>query len=528
MGQNIGIDFGTTTTEASYIDKNGFSRAINLEKNCDNIPTVLYFKSKDEYIIGNMAYKKSFAYPKACIKNFKLDFTNKNKRYEIEAENGDVFKIKPPKAAYLFLNRLIQQIQPKLLKEFKEEGTIDKAVITVPAQFNPAEKDVVKEAMTKAAQEAGFSDIRLAAEPTAAAVAFQEENGSDGETILVYDFGGGTFDVSVIKKEGNYYTEIATDGDKQLGGNNITEKIAESLWYLCCEKTDTDLPFEADEAENYSEDDYELSKDKFLLNRSEVFKTAEEIKLNLSEEDETTNFIAFYKDNENDPVLIDVNLSLDEFNDMIYEDVKKTIDLTLRVLNNTLKNNQVEKIDQIVLAGGSSQLRLVQELLQKEPKLCDLVGNAEGSSTLISRGAAVLASVELKVEEKTRFEIGTRVVSKTRFDYFEPLIPVGEKLPCEAKKRFYLFREGQSEVLIEYFEKDIKNYPKAKRISDDGINLVSTLLISGIPNQKNLALDVVFHIESDGTPSIRAEIVNEKGQIIKSDELVITKEGNLY
>lgn len=529
MGKEIGIDFGTTTTEVSYINKNGHARSMKLEAGKDVIPTVLYFKSENEYIIGKKASSMSRINPKACVKNFKLYFTDPTKKYKVKAENGDEFTIKPVKVAQLYLNSLIQIIQPKLLKEFgPEEGTIDKAVITVPAQFDPEEKEVVKNAITKAASMAGFSDIKVAAEPTAAAVAFQEENCEDGETILVYDFGGGTFDVSVIQKEGDIYKEISTDGDKRLGGNLLTEQLAEVLWVRCLDEVNREYPFEEDEANHYSEDEYELSEDRFKRNRIQVFNVAEEMKIEFQEADEVNTQIPFYFDNESDPKIIDIELSLDEFNEIIYKDVNKTVELTYRVLNNTMKSGKVKKVDQLVLAGGSSQLRLVNELLLKKTELKELVYNASDSSTLIARGAAKLASVELKVEERTRFEIGTRVIDGTKLDIFEPFINVGEKLPCSGKHRYYLTREGQTEVTIEYYEKDIKNYPNANRIDDDGINLVNKFTITGIPIQKDLSVMVTFNIEVDGTPTITAEIMDKNDNTVKADKLSIDRGGNLY
>lgn len=529
MGKEIGIDFGTTTTEVSYIDKNGHARSMKLEAGKDVIPTVLYFKSENEYIIGKKASAMSSINPEACVKNFKLYFTDPTKKYKVKAENGDEFVIKPVKAAQLYLNSLIQIIQPKLLKEFGGEGgTIDRAVITVPAQFDPEEKEAVKNAITKAASMAGFSDIKIAAEPTAAAVAFQEENCEDGETILVYDFGGGTFDVSVIQKNGDIYQEIATDGDKKLGGNLLTEQIAQVLWVRCLDEVDRDYPFEEDEVNHYSEDDYELSRERFIRNRNQVFNAAEDMKIDFLEEDEVDTQIPFYFDDDSDPKLIDVELTLDEFNDIIYDDISKTVELTYRVLNNTMKSGKVEKVDQLVLAGGSSQILLIRELLSKKPELKELVGGIGDSSTLVARGAAKLASVELQVEEKTRFEIGTRVIRGSQLDIFEPFINVDEKLPCSGKHRFYLTREGQTEVKIEYYEKDIKNYPNATRIDDEGINLVNEFTITGIPKQQDLSVMVTISIEIDGTPTITAEILDKNDKTIKADKLSIDRGGNLY
>lgn len=529
MGKEIGIDFGTTTTEVSYIDKNGHSRAMKLEAGKDVIPTVLFFKSENEYIIGKKASTMSRIYPQACVKNFKLYFTDPTKRFSVKAENGDEFVIKPIKAAQLYLNSLIQIIQPKLLKEFGEaEGTIDKAVITVPAQFDPEEKAAVKSAINRAASLAGFSDIKIAAEPTAAAVAFQEENCADGETILVYDFGGGTFDVSVIKKAGEIYSEIATDGDKHLGGNLLTEKLAEILWFRCLDVVDREYPFDEHEADHYSEDEYELSKERFIRNRNQVFEAAEEMKIEFLEEDEVDVQLPFYYDNTSDPKLIDIEMDVEEFNDIIRDDIERTVELTSRVLRETMASGDVAKVDQVVLAGGSSQIRLVQELLSENSNLKDLVGGVGDSSTLIARGAAKLASIELQVEEKTRFEIGTRVIRGKQLDGFEPIIKVGEKLPCSGQHQFYLSREGQSEVTIEYYEKDAKNYPNACKIDHDGINLVNELTISGIPSQSDLSVLVTFNIEIDGTPTVTAEILDKDGKIVKADQLSISKGGNLY
>lgn len=529
MGKEIGIDFGTTTTEVSYIDKNGHSRSMRLDEGRDVIPTVLFFLAEDEYIVGRKARMLGRVKPEACIKNFKLYFTDPTKRYQVRAENGDEFVIKPVKAAQLFLNKLIQIIQPKLLKEFGEQnGTIDKVVITVPAQFDPEEKAAVKNAIYKAASQAGFSDIKVAAEPTAAAVAFQEENCEDGETILVYDFGGGTFDVSVIRKSGERYTEIATDGDKHLGGNLLTEKIAAVIWQKCLDVVDREYPFDEEEADHYTEDDYELSKQRFLLNRSRVFDAAEEIKKEFLDEDETDQQVLFYYDNENDARLIDFEIDINDFNEIIREDIEKTVELTGRVLEATLKGGNISKVDQVVLAGGSSQIRLIQELLSENEHLKNLVGSPGDSSTLIARGAARLASVELKVEERTRFEIGTRVIKGKQLDVFEPVIAVGEKLPCSGSRKFYLTQKGQTEVTIEYYEKDVKNYPSANRIDDDGICLVNELTISGIPDQPDLSVNVTFSIETDGTPTVVAEILDRSGNTVKADQLTITRGGNTY
>ncbi|MBR0283573.1 MAG: Hsp70 family protein [Oscillibacter sp.] len=532
MGKELGIDFGTTTTEVSYIDKKGRSRSMRLQGGRAVIPTVLYFNSEDDYIIGQSAAVKGAENPEACVRNFKLDLTNSTKKYRVKAENGDKFSIKPIQAAQFFLNQLIQIVQPKLLREFGETGgTIDRAVITVPAQFDPMEKAAVKDAIEKAAKQAGFSQIKVAAEPTAAAVAYQEENGEDGKTILVYDFGGGTFDVSVIRRKDDLYRELETDGDKRLGGNRLTEKIAAVLWEKCLRETDKDYPFDAEEAEGYSAEDaeeYGLSRARFMLNRTEIFRAAEDMKLDFTESEVSSQTVNFFTDDESDPRMMELHMDEAEFYRIVKADVKKTVDLTRRVLEEMKRRGDADAVDEVVLAGGSSQIRLIQDLLKEYDDLRNLVTASADASTLIARGAALLASKELKTEEKTRFEIGTRIVKGKSLNAFEPLIPVGQSLPCSGSRLYYPAREGQREIAIEYYEKDVKNYPDAKRIDDEGINLVDELTVSGLPDVPNLAVRVTFRIDADGTPSIEAEVVDKEETVVGSGQLLINRKGNLY
>ena len=278
----------------------------------------------------------------------------------------------------------------------------------------------------------------------------------------------------------------------------------------------------------YSEDDYDLEYNRFILNRNEIFRAAEDMKKEFLEADEVDLQVRFYYDNENEPMLIDLEMDERQFYKIISSDIAKTVNLTERVLKETKEREDISKVDQVVLAGGSSQIRLVQEMLYENEELRDLVNGAEEASTLIARGAARLASIELQVEERTRFEIGTRVIHGRQLNLYEPIIAMGEKLPCSGTHTYYLSRADQDEVTVEYYEKDIKNYPQASKIDDEGINLVNELTVSGIPKQPDLAVKVTFSIESDGTPSITAEIIDKNGNVVKADSLSVVKGGNLY
>lgn len=527
MGQVIGIDFGTTTTEVSYI-KDGSVRSLKLEDGNYYIPTVIFFESEYDYIIGKRAeiLSRNQDYSCAVIRNFKLDLTNKTVKYNIKAKDGSEFVVKPQKAAQLFLNKLLQIVQPKLISIFGEkDGLIDKAVITVPAQFNPAEKEAIKIAISKAAKNSGFNDIKVAAEPTAAAVAYadyDEFKFQEGQTILVYDFGGGTFDVSVIRKAKDKFEEIETDGDKALGGNLLTEKIAAILWDDYCDQLGISyLPFDKDEAAVYSEEEYGLSREKYFRNRMEIISIAEEMKIEFEDENESVSETAELFDMNGNSVNIDLTLCYKDFCKIISKDIDKTIDITTKVFNRTDR-----KIDYLVLAGGSSRIKLISEKIGQSSVLSALNWVVDDDSqTLISRGAAILAKSKLSTDEKTRFDLGISVREGAEYNVFMPIIKSGVSLPCSGKMKFNI--DNRDSIKISYYEKDSKKFPNARSVYDEGIDFVSELEIK-TPSDCNAELEVSFNIEKDGTPSVSAKIVDDMENVLSSKELVIKKDGELW
>lgn len=525
MGQVIGIDFGTTTTEVSYIKDNRV-RALVLEDGNYFIPTVIFFNSEDDYIIGSKAetLSRDEDYSCAVVRNFKLELTNKHQVYQIIAKDGTEFKIKPQKVAQLFLNKLLQIIQPKLIAQFGEvDGIIDKAVITVPAQFNPAEKEAIKNSIVKAAQNSGFHEIKVVAEPTAAAIAYSDyEDIKEGQTILVYDFGGGTFDVSVIRKGKNKYEEIETDGDKTLGGNLLTEKIAAILWDNYCDQLNISyLPFDKEEAEVYSESEYGLSRKKYFINRGEIVSIAENMKIEFQDEDDEITSIAELYDMEGNAINLPLTLSYKDFRKIISKDIDKSINITANVVKRT-----ADKIDYLVFAGGTSSIRLIKEKIAQNSELRKLNWvDDDDSQTLISRGAAIIASSNLVTEECTRFDLGILVRDGAQYNHFLPVINAGEKLPCSDKRIFPI--DDRNSIKISYCERDVKNFPNAQNKHDEGIEVVSELEIE-TPSVTGANVEVTFNIEKDGTPSVNAQIIDNSGNVLSSKTLVIKKDGDLW
>lgn len=249
MGQTIGIDFGTTNTVVSFKNKKGKIICLRGENNSKSIPTALYFLSKNDYVIGEKALKLADAANIEPIVSFKSHLEEKRFRYDVVCEDGGSFKLSAKKATTYFLSKIINSAQDRVIKVFGAvDGYIEKAIITVPAKFSTASKEEIRDA----AIAAGLSDVEMTLEPTAAAAAAYQalEETNPVTTMLVYDFGGGTFDISVMqatKKENHIkYEQIYTAGDKELGGNDVTYLIACDILEKVNEAYDLDMEFDED------------------------------------------------------------------------------------------------------------------------------------------------------------------------------------------------------------------------------------------------------------------------------------------
>lgn len=528
MGKEIGIDFGTTNTVVSYFNKKGKLRQLKY-KGREIIPSAIYFYSKNEYVIGDLAKRLIYAgQHQAGVLSFKPKISEKEK-IEVTAENGDVFSIRPREAARLFLNEIVRGVEEKLIKDFGPlEGCIDKTVITVPAKFNSTDKAAVK----KAARDAGFKMVKLAAEPTAAAVASQEDMGLDDSTmednaLLVYDFGGGTFDVSIIRKEQSKFQEIATNGDKGLGGNTLTSRLAEELLRRINDEYGLDLPFSEDE---FDEEYYEMPVIDYRRNMFAIWQAANTIKENLSES-ATANEVVNIMLSGGKPVIYEAEFSRNELEEYIRDDVQRTIDITVRTIEEAQKMG-VENISPIVLAGGSSNIPFVKKSLE-DTLVKDEVIYSDDVSTLISRGAAILAQRDLSDDlhdAKTNVQTGIAVTSGVQYGKFQSIIPENEPLPCSKAREFKLMHDGQQRLEIHLYECDIKNFPNAMRIDDDGITLVDTLIIDNLPaglKKDDTVIEVQLTIEKDDTLTAKATIKDKAGNTVQSGSISVTKESDL-
>jgi molecular chaperone DnaK len=514
-GLEIGIDLGTTNTVISFVNKKGKLESLKFGRK-HTISSAVYFKTKNDYIIGENALKKGLINPTSIIKNFKSKLGDRSFKFSVTAsESKETFEISAKNVTKIFLNKVIEKAQTKIQKKLKTQESIDRAVITVPAKFSPTEKEA-----TKWAAEQNGIDIKVAFEPTAAAIAYQKEFDAK-ELILVYDFGGGTFDVSLLSNKNGSYKEINSGGDKTLGGNLINEKIFNFLKKNIMNDY-IELP---DDVDDFDEEEYGYSKEILEKNWTIVYEYANRIKEELSEDDLFEDNMTF-TDKEGKPISKDLKFTRASFNKLIKDIIQKTIDITKKVVEESEYGK--DDIKQIVLAGGSSKIPLVREKLKEYFGSHNIMSDGD-PSTLISEGAAILANNELgggiKTEYKIQNEIGIKTNNNSNYGIFDKLVSVGEILPFSITKEYRLTEDNQKYLNIEIYERDIRNYPNAIRVMDDGIEQIDTFTINNLPKKKvnDLKIIVNFKVKNDGSLGINVEFKDRSGNIIHSKNLEIKK-----
>lgn len=527
MGIAIGLDFGTTNSIVTYEDKKGKLKTYN-QNGSPLIPSAIYFKNEDDYLIGTKALSMGEKNSAALVTNFKTRLNEDNAPYELTLEDGSKFKIAPKRVINLFLNSLMRQVQDHLsLKSNATDFIIDRAVITVPTKFNDRAKVAIKLAAAQA-MNLRSGQVKLVYEPTAAAVAVQMDDETDASRLLIYDFGGGTFDVSLIQKENGIFKQIKTDGDPECGGNLLTKILAEKLLSWANEEYGTNFPWDF---VDFDEDDCGISELKYKENISAIIKAADAAKIFLSEEDEQTAAFLFWTSEERrEDYMVDV--SRKTFENLIRKKINHTAEITVRVADSP-EAKSVGGIDKIIIAGGSGQIPMIGDVLKD--KLGELpINQSDDVSTLISRGAAILAQdieqLEKRTEQKTTVQIGISATQGVGYGVFKKIVDEGLTLPCEGSCDFKLFKDGQRSLKIAYLERDVKNFPKAVRIGDEGISQVDELEIELPPDLKkaDTIVKVTFAVQKDSVLDFSAKVLSGDGREVGSGKIKISKASDLF
>lgn len=462
----VGIDLGTTTSLVAAI-KDGKPTLILNERGKTITPSVVGFSETGELLVGEAAKNQAVAHPDRTVSSIKR-IMGTNQRVTLGGK-----EYTPQEVSALILAKLKRDAETYFGQPVAE------AVITVPAYFTDAQRQATKDA----GEIAGFTVERIINEPTAAALAYGFQHQEETKTILVYDFGGGTFDVSIIKMVEGAFKVLSSSGNNRLGGDDFDQTVADYLFERFKEKEGVDL--------------LNIEDEKMRLSiRQRIMEAAEKAKIDLSTLLETNINIPFLYSERDEPMHLDETLTRAEFDSM----TESLVEATREPVEKAFEAAGLDKdrIDSIILVGGTTRMlsvkRFVTETLEREP-LAEI-----HPEECVAIGAAVQAGVkvgqldDLVVVDVAPYTLGIEVVN----DRFSPIIYANTAIPCSQKRRYVTVSDYQTEANIHVLQ---GNHKLASRNTSLG-----EFVLTGItPKPKGEAIvEVIFDYDVNGIVNVTA------------------------